>query len=218
MLTKDRRRRPANNLVLRRTTDETDQSDFAPAKNFVSPAVNRGVEMRSSSELAWRRRELGERNYRSEQISSIVSAGRGITRNKHRANQIHPELRKRSRRASLRLVRECPRVARTRKTAQASLPFVARQRCSRPRDQAARTISFSPFVSEKSVRRPISSMPGVEQLPPNEVAAELRRLSPASQAVILFGIPNEKDEEGSGAYAEGVQRRFARSAACPGCS
>jgi porphobilinogen synthase len=33
------------------------------------------------------------------------------------------------------------------------------------------------------------------------------------QAVILFGIPNEKDEQASGAYAEDgvVQKRFVRS-------
>ena len=46
-------------------------------------------------------------------------------------------------------------------------------------------------------------MPGVEQLPPDEVAAEAARVCAAGiEAVILFGIPNEKDEEASGAYAE----------------
>ena len=60
------------------------------------------------------------------------------------------------------------------------------------------------FVSEKvSARRSIGSMPGVEQLPPDEVAAEAARVCAAGiEAVILFGIPNEKDEEASGAYAE----------------
>jgi porphobilinogen synthase len=60
------------------------------------------------------------------------------------------------------------------------------------------------FVSEKiSSRRAISSMPGVEQLAPNEIAAEATRAAEAGlQAVLLFGIPNEKDEQASGAYAD----------------
>jgi porphobilinogen synthase len=76
------------------------------------------------------------------------------------------------------------------------------------------------FVSEKiSSRRPISSMPGVEQLPPNEAATEAAQaFASGLQAVILFGIPNEKDEEASGAYAEkGVVQEAVRAikAACP---
>lgn len=61
------------------------------------------------------------------------------------------------------------------------------------------------FVSEKiSSRRAINSMPGVEQLAPNEIAAEAARVGAAGvRAVILFGVPNEKDEAASGAYAEG---------------
>jgi porphobilinogen synthase len=74
--------------------------------------------------------------------------------------------------------------------------------------------------SEKiSSRRPISSMPGVDQLPPNAVAAEAAQaFASGLQAVILFGIPNEKDEEASGAYAEkGVVQEAVRAikAACP---
>jgi porphobilinogen synthase len=70
------------------------------------------------------------------------------------------------------------------------------------------------FVSEKiSGRRPIGSMPGVEQLAPNEVAAEAARVCAAGlQAVILFGIPNEKDEQASGAWAEkGVVQEAVRA-------
>jgi porphobilinogen synthase len=70
------------------------------------------------------------------------------------------------------------------------------------------------FVSEKvTVRRPIGSMPGVEQLPPDEVAAEAARVCAAGiEAVILFGIPNEKDEEASGAYSEkGVVQEAVRA-------
>ncbi|HEY1583166.1 MAG TPA: porphobilinogen synthase, partial [Chthoniobacterales bacterium] len=51
------------------------------------------------------------------------------------------------------------------------------------------------FVNEKiSARRPIKSMPGVAQLAPNEIAAEAAQACAAGlQAVLLFGIPNEKD-------------------------
>src|SRR5262249_5150380 len=59
-------------------------------------------------------------------------------------------------------------------------------------------------VNEKiSVRRGIGSMPGVEQLAPNDVAREAVRAGEAGlQAVILFGIPAGKDEQASGAYSE----------------
>jgi porphobilinogen synthase len=70
------------------------------------------------------------------------------------------------------------------------------------------------FVSEKiSARRAISSMPGVEQFAPNEIAAEAARAAAAGlQAVLLFGIPREKDEAASGAYAEkGVVQQAIRA-------
>jgi porphobilinogen synthase len=56
-------------------------------------------------------------------------------------------------------------------------------------------------------------MPGVEHLPPDEVAAEAARVCAAGiEAVILFGIPNEKDEEASGAYSEkGVVQEAVRA-------
>jgi porphobilinogen synthase len=76
------------------------------------------------------------------------------------------------------------------------------------------------FVNEKiSARRAISSMPGVAQLAPNEIAAEAARARTAGlQAVLLFGIPTKKDEAASGAYAEnGVVQQAVRSikAECP---
>ncbi len=70
------------------------------------------------------------------------------------------------------------------------------------------------FVNEKiKARRPISSMPGVEQLAPGEIAAAAAQACAAGlQAVLLFGIPNEKDEEASGAYAEkGVVQEAVRA-------
>ena len=76
------------------------------------------------------------------------------------------------------------------------------------------------FVNEKiSARRAIKSMPGIEQLAPNDVAAEAARAQTAGlQAILLFGIPKEKDEAASGAYAEeGVVQQAVRAikAECP---
>jgi porphobilinogen synthase len=70
------------------------------------------------------------------------------------------------------------------------------------------------FISEKiSARRPIASMPGVAQFSPNEIAAEAARVADSGlQAVLLFGVPNEKDEQASGAYAEaGVVQNAVRA-------
>jgi porphobilinogen synthase len=60
------------------------------------------------------------------------------------------------------------------------------------------------FVSEKvQQRRPIASMPGVFQLSVKEVADETRAAQDLGlQAVLLFGIPEQKDEQASGAYAQ----------------
>src|SRR5438105_8666225 len=60
------------------------------------------------------------------------------------------------------------------------------------------------FVSEKlDENRPIASMPGVFQLPLKQIADEARRAQDLGlQAVLLFGIPEHKDEQASGAYAE----------------
>lgn len=60
------------------------------------------------------------------------------------------------------------------------------------------------FVTEGSgVRRPVQSMPGVEQTSVDELvrdAADAHRLG--IPAVILFGIPDFKDAEGSAGYAD----------------
>ncbi len=60
------------------------------------------------------------------------------------------------------------------------------------------------FVSEKvQQRRPIASMPGVFQLSLKEIVDEARAAQDLGlQAVLLFGIPEQKDEQASGAYAE----------------
>lgn len=60
------------------------------------------------------------------------------------------------------------------------------------------------FVDEAQTgRAPISSMPGQHRLSVDEAALEARELWDLGiQAVILFGIPREKDAIGTGAYAE----------------
>ena len=60
------------------------------------------------------------------------------------------------------------------------------------------------FISERlSTRNPIPSMPGVFQFALVEIADEAQRAFDLGlQAVLLFGIPKEKDEQASSAYAE----------------
>jgi porphobilinogen synthase len=58
-------------------------------------------------------------------------------------------------------------------------------------------------VAGEEVRDEIPSMPGIERFSINEVVAEATELQSAGiGAVLLFGIPAEKDEAGSGAYDE----------------
>lgn len=53
------------------------------------------------------------------------------------------------------------------------------------------------------LRAPISSMPGVSRLSPDEVVAEARRLAQLDVGgVILFGLPADKDAVGTGAWIE----------------
>jgi porphobilinogen synthase len=76
------------------------------------------------------------------------------------------------------------------------------------------------FVSEKLTKRQaITSMPGIFQLAISEVAQEAERAHELGlQAVLLFGIPSEKDEAASAAYAEnGIVQQAVRAikAKCP---
>jgi len=66
------------------------------------------------------------------------------------------------------------------------------------------------FVREgKKVRQPISSMPGNYQLSVDNLVREVAEMKEAGiPAVLLFGIPDSKDEEASSAYAgEGIVQR-----------
>lgn len=70
------------------------------------------------------------------------------------------------------------------------------------------------FVSEKvQERRAITSMPGVFQLSVRDAVEEARKASDLGlQAVLLFGIPAEKDEQASGAFAEnGIVQQAVRA-------
>ena len=76
------------------------------------------------------------------------------------------------------------------------------------------------FVSEKVERQcPITSMPGVFQLSLREIVDEAQRAQDFGlQAVLLFGIPEKKDEQASGAYAEsGIVQKALRAikSKCP---
>jgi len=76
------------------------------------------------------------------------------------------------------------------------------------------------FVSEKiDKRRPVPSMPEVFQLPVKEIADEARRAQDIGlQAILLFGIPEKKDQRASGAYAEdGIVQKALRAikSKCP---
>src|ERR1700710_899512 len=66
------------------------------------------------------------------------------------------------------------------------------------------------FICEgEGVRRPISSMPGVFNLSIDEALKEVEQCAALGiGGVLLFGIPDEKDELGSGAYAtDGIVQR-----------
>lgn len=69
------------------------------------------------------------------------------------------------------------------------------------------------FVTEVGTRSPIPSMPGVYQLSVNEALDEVGRLADLGvYAVLLFGLPGEKDETGSAAFAEdGIIQTAVRS-------
>jgi porphobilinogen synthase len=70
------------------------------------------------------------------------------------------------------------------------------------------------FVTEASTSpRPVASMPGVVQWPADLVAAEAEALARAGiSAVLLFGVPAQKDARGSASYdPAGVVQRAVRT-------
>jgi porphobilinogen synthase len=70
------------------------------------------------------------------------------------------------------------------------------------------------FLCEgEGVRRPISSMPGVFNLSIDEAVKEVEACAALGLGgILLFGIPNHKDELGTGAYAsDGITQRGLRA-------
>ncbi len=65
----------------------------------------------------------------------------------------------------------------------------------------------------EDVKNPVASMPGVFQLSINHAVAEAKRAGDLGvPAVLLFGIPNQKDEAASGAYdPEGIVQLATRA-------
>jgi porphobilinogen synthase len=68
-------------------------------------------------------------------------------------------------------------------------------------------------VAGEGVREEVDSMPGVERFSISELVAEATELASVGVgAVLLFGIPSQKDETGSGAYDnEGVVQMAVRA-------
>src|SRR5512140_1066724 len=68
-------------------------------------------------------------------------------------------------------------------------------------------------VPGQKVRNPVASMPGVFQLSVDELVAEAQQGWAAGvRSVILFGVPEAKDAQGSGAWADdGVVPRAIRA-------
>jgi porphobilinogen synthase len=68
-------------------------------------------------------------------------------------------------------------------------------------------------VPGEDVRRPVSSMPGVDQLSVDRLAGEARDLAALGvKAALLFGIPGAKDPQGTESFAEdGVVQQAIRA-------
>lgn len=68
-------------------------------------------------------------------------------------------------------------------------------------------------VTGRGIREPVTSMAGVERLSVDQLAAEAKEIqSLGLAAVILFGIPDQKDALGSGAYdPDGIVQRAIRA-------
>ncbi len=68
-------------------------------------------------------------------------------------------------------------------------------------------------VAGEGVREPVASMPGIERFSISELVGEAQEIAAAGiRAVLLFGIPAAKDEQGSGAFdEEGVVQMAVRA-------
>lgn len=71
-------------------------------------------------------------------------------------------------------------------------------------DITVNDLIYPMFIIEgENIKNEVSSMPGVFQISLDHLANEITEIHQLGiRAVMLFGIPKEKDEEGTGAYAE----------------
>jgi porphobilinogen synthase len=78
---------------------------------------------------------------------------------------------------------------------------------------AAHLIQPAFVVAGEGVREPVESMPGVERLSISELVAAAGEVAAAGiGAILLFGVPADKDETGSGAYDdEGIVQLAVRA-------
>jgi porphobilinogen synthase len=84
----------------------------------------------------------------------------------------------------------------------------------RETDLSVEHLVYPLFVTHGSDRRePVEAMPGVERLTISHLAEEAREIAALGiPAVLLFGIPSEKDEAASGAYdPEGIVQLAVRA-------
>jgi porphobilinogen synthase len=82
------------------------------------------------------------------------------------------------------------------------------------------SLVYPVFVKEMNEREvPVASMPGISQFSPDGILGEIESsLNDGVRAILVFGIPEKKDETGSGAYdkngivqrtVKGIKARFA---------
>lgn len=75
------------------------------------------------------------------------------------------------------------------------------------------SLIYPVFVKEMNEREvPVESMPGISQFSPDGILTEIEGILKAGvRAILVFGIPEKKDETGSGAYNKnGVVQRAVR--------
>jgi porphobilinogen synthase len=90
-----------------------------------------------------------------------------------------------------------------------TLRSMVRETALSPRD-----FIYPYFVTHgRGVRDEVGSMPGVHQFSVDELARDVRSLAPLGvPAVLLFGLPSEKDPRGSEAYApDGIVQQAVRT-------
>ncbi|HOX00206.1 MAG TPA: porphobilinogen synthase [Deltaproteobacteria bacterium] len=96
----------------------------------------------------------------------------------------------------------------------------AMRRLVRETSLSADNLIYPLFIREgKSIREPIAAMPGIERYSPDTLGPVVKRVASLGiPAVLLFGIPQKKDEFGTAAHkADGVVQQAVRRIkdACP---